>query len=89
MVFSFFIGFTIELKKLDFPLSSTSANVSGEPNILSVDEAIASLHGELDLVIDAGEISANSLASTVVDATSGEKVKILRQGGLVIDTKFL
>ncbi len=77
------------LKKIDFPLSSTSANVSGEPNILSVDEAIASLHGELDLVIDAGKISADSLASTVVDATSGEKVKILRQGGLVIDTKFL
>lgn len=82
--------FVLELlKNIDFPLSSTSANVSGEPNILKVEEAVATLNGEVDLIIDAGEISADSLASTVVDATSGEKVKILRQGGLVIDTKFL
>jgi L-threonylcarbamoyladenylate synthase len=77
------------LEVIDFPLASTSANVSGEPNILDVEEAIATLNGEVDLIIDAGSISSNSLASTVVDATSGEKIKILRQGELIIDTKFL
>ena len=77
------------LEVLDFPLASTSANVSGEPNIVNIEEAIATLNGEVDLVIDAGSISRDALASTVVDATSGEKVKILRQGGLIIDTKFL
>ena len=77
------------LEAVDFPLASTSANVSGEPNIVNVNEAITTLNGEVELVIDAGSISRDSLASTVVDATSGERVKILRQGGLIIDTKFL
>lgn len=73
------------LSELDYPLSSTSANVSGEPNILHVDEALTSLNGEVDLVIDAGAISAGALASTVVDATNPEKAKILRQGELIIN----
>ncbi|MBR7127424.1 MAG: L-threonylcarbamoyladenylate synthase, partial [Lentisphaeria bacterium] len=55
---------TALLTELDFPLSSTSANVSGEPNITCVEEAITSLNGEVDLVIDGGVIPENSLAST-------------------------
>ena len=76
------------LNALDFPLSSTSANRSGMPNVLCVDEALSELDGEVDIVIDGGRIPEDSQASTVVDAR-GEKALILRQGTLIINDKFL
>ena len=76
------------LKKVPFPLSSTSANRSGMPNVLSVNEALSELDGEVDIVIDGGKIPPDSLASTVVDA-GGNKAVILRQGALIINDKFL
>lgn len=72
------------LAKLDFPLASTSANLSGRPNVRSVAAALAELDGEPDLAIDGGEISGEALASTVVDAT-GELPRIIRQGALRIE----
>ena len=82
-------NFVLELlKKSPFPLSSTSANRSGMPNVLSVNEALAELDGEVDIVIDGGEISPDAQASTVVDAR-GEKAVILRQGELIINDKFI
>lgn len=75
------------LKSAPFPLSSTSANRSGMPNVLSVAEALAELDGDVDLVIDGGTIPPDSQASTVVDAR-GEKAVILRQGALIINNKF-
>ena len=69
------------LRELDFPLASTSANLSGQPNVLTVAEALAQLRGEPDLAIDGGAIAPGALASTVVDAT-GTTPRILRQGAL-------
>ena len=76
------------LHAVNFPLSSTSANRSGMPNVLAADEAVAELNGEVDIIIDGGRIPPDSLASTVVDA-KGEKAVILRQGALIINDKFL
>ncbi|MDD3115808.1 MAG: L-threonylcarbamoyladenylate synthase [Victivallaceae bacterium] len=67
------------MTSLQFPLASTSANLSGHPNARSVVEALAELTEEPDLVIDAGRIPADALASTVVDAT-GDQPVILRAG---------
>ena len=72
------------LAMLDFPLASTSANLSGRPNARSVAAALAELDGEPDLAIDGGEITGEALASTVVDAT-GETPRIVRQGALRIE----
>lgn len=76
------------LEKVDFPLSSTSANRSGMPNVLEVTEALTELDGEVDIVIDGGTIPPDSLASTVVDARGSHAV-ILRQGALIINDKFI
>lgn len=62
------------------PLASTSANHSGSPNALTVQEALAELAGEVDLVIDAGAIPPDSLASTVVDVSKPGECRILREG---------
>jgi len=71
------------LRRIDFPLASTSANLSGRPNALSARAALAELSGTVDYAIDGGDIPCDALASTVVDAT-GTQIKILRQGPLQI-----
>ncbi len=67
------------LQQLDFPLASTSANLSGHPNAMTVAAALAELAGEVPLAIDAGAIPPGALASTVVDAT-GSVPRVLRRG---------
>ena len=69
------------LNKTASPLLQTSANASGMPDARSCDEALAQLDGEVDCAVDGGTIPVSAMASTVVDAV-GEKIKILRQGGL-------
>ena len=74
--------FVLELlRRIGCPLAQTSANRSGCPNVLTVEEALAELSGELSLAVDGGPIQPGALASTVVDAT-GSAPRILRQGAL-------
>jgi len=76
--------FVLELlRRIGCPLAQTSANHSGHPNALTVGRALAELSGDLSLAVDGGAISADALASTVVDATSASP-RVLRQGALRI-----
>ena len=72
------------LAELKCPLLQTSANLSGEPESLSLASALAHLTGEVDIAVDGGSLPAGALASTVVDARSDRPV-ILRQGALEVD----
>ena len=72
------------LAELKCPLLQTSANLSGEPDSLSLDAALAHLSGEVDFAVDGGTLPAGSLASTVVDART-ERPVILRRGALEVD----
>ena len=77
--------FVLELlRKIGYPLASTSANRSGEANALDVDTALTMLDGEADVVIDGGAIPPDRQASTVVMALDDE-LKILRQGPISED----
>ena len=67
------------LKYIKFPLASTSANLSGTPNALNVQEAVRDLNGTPDIVVDAGAIPPDRQASTVIDVSGGE-LRIIRQG---------
>ncbi len=69
------------LDALDFPLASTSANLSGTPAALSVAMAMSTLNGTPDLIVDGGNLPPDSLASTVV-STLDEEVKVLRSGAI-------
>ena len=69
------------MKKIDFPITATSANISGENNLLKSKEIINKFKKAKfapDLFIDAGDIK-NPTASTIVDLTTGIP-KILRVG---------
>ncbi|KPJ71199.1 hypothetical protein AMJ50_02925 [Parcubacteria bacterium DG_74_3] len=69
------------LSKINFPLSGTSANISGKPASTQIKKIINQFKKEKiqpDLILDAGNLK-RSKPSTVVDLTS-RHLKILRPG---------
>lgn len=60
------------------PLTGTSANRHGDPSCVDADEALGSLVGRPELVLDGGP-TAGGEASTLVDLT-GDSPRILRPG---------
>lgn len=68
------------LREYGKPLASTSANRSGEPSTLNVEDALRGLAGQPDLVLDSGAIPEGSRASTVIAVNESGEWKILREG---------
>lgn len=69
------------MEKIDFPITTTSANISGEKNLLESAEIIKKFKKSipyLDLFVDAGDIK-NPTASTIIDLTTTVP-KIIRMG---------
>lgn len=62
------------------PLPTTSANLSGEPDLQDAGQVAERLGDALALVLDGGPIRGGP-ASTVVDC-SGERTRILREGAI-------
>ena len=62
------------------PLPTTSANLSGEPDLRDASEVAERLGDALALVLDGGPIRGGP-ASTVVDCTA-ERPKLLREGAI-------
>jgi L-threonylcarbamoyladenylate synthase len=62
------------------PITSTSANLSGEPNPDSIGIINKLVLDAVDLVVDAGKLTSQT-PSTVVDVTNG-KVELLREGAV-------
>jgi len=73
------------IKLLGFPITATSANLSGRTPHYSVPSFLNTLSQKkknlIDLVVDAGQLPKNK-PSTVIDATEPE-LKILRRGDLI------
>ena len=69
------------MEKIDFPITATSANISGENNLLKAEEIIEKFKKVKfapNLFIDSGDIK-NPTASTIIDLTTGIP-KIIRAG---------
>ena len=69
------------MAQLDFPLTATSANLSGQDNLYSAEEIKREFDQALekpDLLIDGGVLPKRP-ASTVVEVKNGE-IRILREG---------
>lgn len=62
------------------PITSTSANLSGDPSPNSIGVISKRVLNSVDLIVDAGEL-ATKVPSTVVDVTHG-KVELLREGAI-------
>ncbi|MCK4437211.1 threonylcarbamoyl-AMP synthase [bacterium] len=66
------------IKASGTPLTGSSANLSGKPDPLGVEEVERELSGQVDLIIDGGRPKLGK-PSTVVDITSS---KVLREGSI-------
>lgn len=68
------------LDKTKFPITATSANISGKESPTTAEEAIDQIGEKVDLVINAGKCKLGK-PSTVVDCSLG-KIEILREGSI-------
>lgn len=66
------------LKEVNFPLTATSANLSGGKDPVTSEEAVEQIGDKVDLVLDAGKCKYGK-PSTVVNLTSG-KIEVVREG---------
>lgn len=62
------------------PITSTSANRTGEPPLVNARQIVEQFGDEIDLVIDGGACQSN-VPSTVVDV-SGDEPQVLRAGAI-------
>ena len=65
------------LKRINFPLTGTSANISNKPPTTKIDEVLKQLKHNPDLIIDAGNLK-KSKPSRIIDLTYS-KPKVLRK----------
>lgn len=70
------------LKECGFPITSTSANVSGHPSLRTISEIEKALDSDVDVYLDAGELPVSE-ASTVIDV-SGRIPGVVREGAISV-----
>jgi len=68
------------VSRAHFPITATSANISGEKEISSAQKAKVLYKGKVDLIVDGG-VTQGIVPSTVVDM-SGEEPRLVREGGI-------
>lgn len=73
-----FVGRLFEF--IDVPVTSTSANISGQEQPVTIEEIIDQFVDKVDLIVDSGNLPA-SKGSTILDMTVYPPV-ILREGDL-------
>ncbi len=76
--------YTLTLLKRTGPLAVSSANVTGEPAALTVDEAMRMLGEKITVYLDGGP-SLAAVSSTILDVT-GITPRILRAGPIELET---
>jgi L-threonylcarbamoyladenylate synthase len=71
------------VSRAHFPITATSANVSGKMEISRPQEAKKLYEGKVDLIVDGGK-TQGTVPSTVVDM-SGEEPRMIREGEISSD----
>lgn len=66
------------LQKVKFPITATSANISGKADPICAQDSIDQIGETVDLILDSGKCE-HSMPSTVVDLSEGEIV-VIREG---------
>ena len=72
------------IRKLGCPITTTSANISGEATPYTVTEVVAQFIGEElqpDFILHGGDLDETKLPSAVVDCSEG-KIFVIRNGGI-------
>lgn len=66
------------MSKVKFPITATSANISGKADPICAQDSIDQIGEKIDLILDSGKCE-HSMPSTVVDLSEG-KIVIVREG---------
>ncbi|MFH7859629.1 MAG: L-threonylcarbamoyladenylate synthase [Candidatus Aenigmatarchaeota archaeon] len=74
------------LNSINFPLTATSANVSGGENPTNIEIAIKQIGKYIDLILDSGECKYGK-PSTVIDLSNG-KIVLVREGIIPIEQLY-
>jgi len=72
------------LQELGEPMAATSANLSGQAPASTVKEALRSLNGQPDLVIDGGLVSTTDGSASTVVSLLDKHLQILREGPITL-----
>jgi len=76
----------LEILRETGPLAVSSANTSGQPAARAIDEAQTMLGEAISVYLDAGLVTGDGSASTIIDATDlgdeGGTIQILRDGAV-------
>lgn len=70
------------LEKQEYPLATTSANLSGNLPATRIEDLIEEFNGKVDIIIDGGTTDLK-ISSTIV-RLEDEEIKILREGSIKI-----
>ncbi len=73
----------LEILKAIGPLATTSANISGEDNIIVGEDVIELLGSEVDIIINGG-VTEIGIPSTVV-TIENQEIKVLREGFISLE----
>lgn len=68
---------------IDFPILSTSANITGQENLFDMDKILLNFKDKIDHFVDFGKIP-ESLGSTIIDIEEN-KVGVIREGDIKIE----
>ncbi|MDY6863682.1 MAG: L-threonylcarbamoyladenylate synthase [Thermodesulfobacteriota bacterium] len=68
------------VQNVGFPITATSANISGDADPIEVNQIASTLGTGIDLILDGGRATLNK-ASTILDVTT-KPFKVLREGAI-------
>ena len=71
------------LSRLDYPLATTSANISGTADGIKITDFVNDFDGKVDIIIDGGTTKLKK-SSTIV-RVENESIELIRQGTVNID----
>ena len=71
------------VEQLNFPITGTSANLSGEKGCTRIDQLAPSIIKNSDLILDTGPVKGGK-GSTIVDVTK-ENIRVLREGEILTE----
>jgi L-threonylcarbamoyladenylate synthase len=75
------------VKLAEYPITSTSANISGQPPVYSAKRVPQPLRSMIDLTLDAGTLRRRK-PSTIVDFMIGPRPKVTREGAISAEAVF-
>lgn len=71
------------LSIVDYPLATTSANISGEKEGIEVSDFLESFTGKVDIIIDGGPTKIQ-VPSTIIRVEDEKKLNIIREGAIKV-----